>query len=78
MLEENGKYRWRRKNYSWFGIDIVEMECNTLLDVVYTGGESLQDWLRDVAQRCVDLLNNLGFSLCAVPSVCLPCSHNFR
>jgi len=48
MLEENGKYRWRRKNYSWFGIDIVEMECNTLLDVVYTGVKSLQDWLRDM------------------------------
>jgi len=34
---------------------------------VHTGGESLSARL---AQRCADLLNNLGFSLCAVLSVC--------
>jgi len=33
--------------------------------MVHTGSESLQDWLGDV-QTC---LNNLGFSLCATPSV---------
>jgi len=42
-----------------------------MLDVIYTGvrhgshqGGSPQNGLRD------DLWNNLGFSLCAVPSVC--------
>jgi len=34
--------------------------------IVHTGGESPQEW----TQRCVNLWNNLGFSLCAVPSVC--------
>ena len=33
---------------------------------VHTRSESLQEW----TQRCVDLWNNLSFSLCAAPSVC--------
>ena len=36
-----------------------------MLDAVHTGGESLQSRL-----RYTDLWNNLGFSLCAVLSVC--------
>jgi len=34
--------------------------------MVHTGGKSLQDGL----QRCIDLWNDLGFSLYATPPVC--------
>jgi len=33
---------------------------------VHTRGESPQEW----TWRCVDLWNNLGFSLCAALSIC--------
>jgi len=37
-----------------------------MLGMVHTRGKSLQKW----TQRCADLWNDLGFSLCAMPSVC--------
>jgi len=37
-----------------------------LSGAVHTNGESLQKW----TWKCAELWNNLGFSLCAVPSVC--------
>ena len=41
------------------------MSLIILLGIVYTGSESLQDWLRDM-----NLWNNLGFSLCSTIFVC--------